>query len=709
MADVAEVPVADRRDLAGLISQYRRYWPIVTALTLGVMALAGLSTFVMSKRYTATASMMFAPQNASVEKNSAGSLLSDQARDAAIDSQIQMVTTLAVAKRVVTGLRLDKNPVMQAAASRFASNSEERQDAMATVLLQSVKAKRSGQSTIFEISYTDKNPLSAALIANGFADAFLAEQLQQKIAQSKDDALRVNSRLEGLRSQVAQAESAVAKYKAVHGLISASGSTLAEQELFTLNQQLAITKAQQAESEARNAAARQQVSNGSGGADVGDALASPVVLELRKQRAEVARNVADLSALYGPRYPALMKAQDELKDIDSQIQQEVNRILSNLRAQTDVAQRRTSALQGSLASATSRLASNNNAGVQLADLQRDADAARGLYESFLASSKEKAAAQVLVQPDARLAMAATPPLRPSSPNLTLNLFLGLVVGLGLGIAAAYLQHSWSLGIDTIDDIAQRLHQNFLNSLPTLASSIDDPGSTNPFDAVIAHPLSRYAEAFRSLATSLLYSDGAGNVKVIGITSALPKEGKTTTSVCVARVLAMGGSKVILLDADLRRRSVTEALYPEASAGLIEVLSGKMTLAEAVRLDEPSGAMFLPLNKGAHLAKTPFASPPFAALMEQLREEYDVVIIDTAPVLAVVDTRLLLHHFDALALLTHWRTTPVKAIRAAIHQVESVGGSITGVAMTLVNAKLQAQAGYGDPSHYYADMKDYYID
>jgi capsular exopolysaccharide synthesis family protein len=576
-------------------------------------------------------------------------------------------------------------------------------DAIATAILQPVRAKRVGQTALFDIEYTDRDPLKAAEIANGFADGYLKESAFQKVAQSQDDSAQLNQKLEFYRKQAEQADAAVAQYRRENGILSAPDSPALDQEISLINQQLSEARAQQAESSAKYAASQRQVNGG----DFGDALASQTISNLRSQKAEVARKVAELSSRYGPRHPQLMDAQKELSEIDAQIQQEVGRQQSNVRSQTNVSSQRVASLEASLGAARARAANGVSSSVRLQDLEREATTAQQVYTSLLASSVQASASQSLAQADAQLTSPASPPLKPSSPNLAINLFLGLILGLGIGIGIAYLRERWAVGLNTIDDIERYLDQQFLNSIPTLDTSIDKPKTKDPIEAVMVHRLSLYAEAFRNLATTLLYTGKAGATKVIGITSALPKEGKTTTSAALARVMAMSGSKVLLMDCDLRRRSVTLALSPDAKQGLIQVLNGECTLDQAI-VEDASGAGILPLAPDSHLGRQPFDSPEFEKMMAQLRQVFDVIIVDTAPVLAVADTRLMIRHLDSLALLARWRVTPLKAIRAAIHQIEGVGGEIRGVAMTLVNLKTQQQAGYGDASYYYSEMKDYYM-
>ena len=166
--------------------------------------------------------------------------------------------------------------------------------------------------------------------------------------------------------------------------------------------------------------------------------------------------------------------------------------------------------------------------------------------------------------------------------------------------------------------------------------------------------------------------------------------------------------MVLVDCDLRRRSLNVLFNNEPEFGLTEVLEGKATLDQALLLDEKSGAYVLPLAKNAHLAQSPFASPAMDKLLEDLKTRFDLIILDTPPVLPVVDTRVLAQKVDALALLVRWRSTPIRAVRAAIHELEAVNAPINGVALTQVNVASRSYS-YGYQAYYNKDFKKYYVE
>lgn len=694
-------------DLAGIVSRYRRHVPLILALVVALIAVAAIVTNFLPKRYTATAEINYKPQqttNVITGQKDPG--LTDQARDAQIEAAVQAISASSVGRRVIESLGLQKDPEIVNTAAQFNTPGLDPNDALAAALLSNVKVRRVGQTALIDISYTDKRPAMAQKIANALTKAFAEDQIQMKLAQIHDSDQQSGQQIDAFRKDVERADAAVAAYRASHNLVTSVDAPGAGQELATVNQALADARAAEAESAARLASVSR--SGGREGAvdqNEGSA-ASQLMSDLRSQKAQVSRKMAEISARYGPRHPDVIEAQSELHAIDQQIREEQDRAIKVASAQAAVARQRSASLAASQSATMQRLQGNIAANVMLSDLESRARNARQVYETALAHAGQAATDKGTVLADFTVSSAADLPLKPSFPNLAINIALGAVAGLGIGIGIAFLRERWSIGLNTIDDVDRLLDQNYLNTIPTLASAIDSPKTQDPLEAIVEHPLSLFAEAYRSLAASLIYADRGNPAKIIGLTSALPKEGKSTTATSMARVLAMSGTKVLLMDCDLRRRSATMQVAPDAEAGLIEVLNGSAPL-EKVILADTSGAAVLPLAPRSHLAGQPFDTPEFEKLMAQLRQSYDVIVVDTAPVLAVVDTRLLLRHLDALGLLARWRSTPIKAIRAALHQVESVGGNVTGVAMTFVNLKTQAQSGYGDASYYYREMKDYY--
>ncbi len=700
MADDIIARVDEGHDLSGLFSIIRRQVPLVLASVILFVVLAFLVSKFLPRHYTAEAQLEYSPQE--TVSGTSNQPLSDLARDAKIDAQVQSAASLPVAVRVVEKLHLEKDPELASAAAEFVGKDAQGKQAIAAALLRNLNVTRVGTTTLFQISYTDKRPVKAMNIASAFADAYLDTELAVKMAQYSQTEQKLATRLQTMREEVELADGEVARFRIANNLLSQPDSVSTEQEISAIRTDLAMARADSAAASSRSSDSRSTVIGGGSSSPVSTAA----LASLQQQQAEVAKRVAALQSRYGDRHPVMLDARKELASIDAQLTRERAGLTRSTYAEGNAAGSRAASLQSSLSSAQARMAANVAASVKLGDLQRQAQVAREAYQQLLTTNNEQNASQSLAQADSRLASPATLPLDPSSPNVPVLLFLGAVAGLGIGLAIAFLRERWVQGLNTVDDIETLVGVDYLNSVPTPKSSIDNLQTDDPVEAVLLHPMSAYSESFRNLATSLSYAAKSDAGKVIGVTSSLPKEGKTTTSIAIARVLAAAGSSVILIDSDLRRRSVSKELASTAKLGLADVLSGKAPL-DTVLFRDSSGMDVLPLTGTTPVTPKIFEDASFDALMLRLRKQYEYIILDTAPILAVTDTRMLLRQFDALALLVRWRSTPVRAVRAAVHQINAVGGDVTGIALTMVNLKTQAQSGHGDPSYYTGYMKDYY--
>jgi capsular exopolysaccharide synthesis family protein len=684
--------------------------PLVFGTVAVVLAADIAFTLTRTPGYTSTATIYYAPTSNQLGQDKTTPVEQEQQRDQDVDTQVEVIKSPLVADAVITALQLDKDPDkdFKLDPKDQILPPAEKRDALIDKVVKKLRVRRVGQTLLISISFTNASPTRAAQIANTFAAKYIEHDVGEKLKDSKDANVLLNSQIDDMRQKVESAEAAVEAYKSANNLLgSGKDTTLSQTDIVNVDQSLALARGEEAQAKARFVAAQQQLKNGSTGDDVGVALGSQTISNLRQKRAELSAQVADLQTRYGPMHPDLRNAQAQLKDIDGQIQAEVNRLMSSLSEQVEEAHSKVQSIEATLATAQGKLAAGAAASVKLDELQRNADSAEKLYENVLDRVKETAAAQAVSQADSRIDTPATPTSEPSTPNKPLNLLLGLILGCGLGVGLAALRERWNAQVTNLDDVEGKLGLAFLGSVPTMQSSIDKPSTKQPIDAVVAHPLSAFAESFRGLATNLLHSNPGQTVQVVGITSALPAEGKTVTAISLARVQAMSGQSVVLLDCDLRRRSTDILFQGVAEVGLTEVLDGTVTFDQAVRIDEKTGAHYVPLTSKAHLAKSPFSGAAFDNLLLELRKRYSLIVLDTPPLLPVVDTRVLAQKVDALALLVRWRSTPMNAVKSAIHQLDSVHAPITGVALTQVNVKAQAYSGYGYPAYYHKDFKRYY--
>jgi capsular exopolysaccharide synthesis family protein len=721
---------AETFSLRNLINIFRRRIRLFGAVALLVFLAALLVTARATPRYSAQAQVMLNVRQSQV-LDSQQVLSNLPAETGVVDSEVEVLQSRDLARQVAEALRLENDPEFNWALRKpgglgaLIARAQGRslrtptpptspdeirlgRERAASALQGGLKVQRMGLTYIIGVSFTSLNPEKSARIANAFAGQYIANQVSDKGGANRQANTFLEERLNQLRGEVQSAEAAVEAYRSANNLLTSSGATLTEQEVSTYNQQLATAQADQAVEEARLRAARSQLARGSTGGDVGEALQSSVVGQLRGQRSTVAARVADLQARYGPEWPALLRARQELAAIDGQIQAEIQRVISNLEARVQVARDRTGSLRSTLGQTRGALANNNAASVRLNELERNAQSVRTLYEGLLERYQETTNQAGNETADSRMLQAARASGTPSSPNIPVNLVLGFILALGCGLAAVVLVELMDDGLITSEDVQRRLGLPMLGTVPLMMSTADRKDRRMaPTEYLLERPLSAFAESFRTLRTSIMYAKLGTAAKVVVVTSALPGEGKTTTAVCLAISAAQAGLKVVIVDCDIRRRNVSRLLGVDAEFGLLDVLDGSKGLGDVLLKGEASGAWVLPIAKRDFTPREVFNTPEMSALISRLREDFDMVILDTAPVLAVAETRVLASQADAVMFLARWRKTPAKAAEAALRSLEQSEATVVGAVLTQVDVQEQARYGYGDPGYYYKAYKGYY--
>lgn len=688
----------DPRLFLALLKRHIRLFAIAVC---SVLVATAAVTLLLPHRYTATTKILLDPRKEHLA-SSEEVLSSLPAESTVVDTEVEVLNSPALARRVASSLNLCKDPEFARPSIKDASRRFRR---CVDKLTRSLSVRRASLTYVINLSFTSKSPAKAAQIANQFAEVYLAQQVDAKQDATATASDWFSERLAELRKQVLADDAAVQQYKIDNNLQSAAGSSLTEQEISSDNQSLSSARVQVAEDQARLDTALAQLAGGSKGDDVGEALASPVIQHLREQRTALSVKVAALQNDFRPGYPPLDRAKGELADIDDQIGQEIKRTITNLEAKLRVSQQRANAIAANLAGAKGALTANSRAMVRLNELERNAQASRTLYESYLNRYKEISSQRGLAQADARIVSRADPPTKLSSPSITLNAAIGGVLSLVCGSIAVALAELLRSGLQTSDDITQELHVKALGAIPELGSVAR--GARSAIDFVADHRLSAFPEAFRSLRVSVLGMDSGRVVRSVAITSALPREGKSTTSICLARTAALQGWRVLLIDCDLRRPGIS-GMFPELPrGGLLEAVAGDRPLADAVVRDGVSGADFLLLPDNAGTDQDIFGSEAFSRLLSEAKARYDLVILDTAPVLPVADTRILAQKVDAVVCIARWKQTPRRAVAHALRILESLNANTVGVVLTRVDMAEQAATGYGDAEYYFKYYKDYY--
>ena len=687
----------------------RRIWIFLTVVVAIMAAVTAYATLT-PKRYTATSAVLIEPRRGDPIQPRETAAAEQAPSSDYIDTQIVVLDSPQLAAAVVTALNLTDDDQFGGGdvGELTPAQRQARLVASAQALSKATTIRRAGQTSIIEIDVTTLSPTQSARIANEFANQYLLSLAQTKQAADQRASAQIDSKLGELRVDAEHADAALQRYKIANGLMSAEGATMAEQETSSLNQQIATARAALAERQGRLAAARRQLAKGGGGGDVATALNSGTIGALRAQEAESSRNLAQLRSRYGEKHPAIAQEEQRLADIQRQIQLEINRILSSLEAEVNVAASGLSSLLGSQSQSHSRLAGNAAAQVGYMELDRKATAARTIYEAFLSRSRGTAARDGIEQPTASISAQALVPRVPSSPNVQLAYLLGSVFALFAGFAAIAIVELLDSGIRTKLDVERRLGARYLGAIPDIASTLDGLRLDEaPQDYIVSHPLSTFAEALRSLRAAVTLR-GNRRPKVIAVTSPLPREGKTTTAVCLARTLAMSGASTVLVDCDLRRHSASDMLLGDRPGQLMGVLEGTVTVAQGLLKDVDTDLQILGTSQSPSDGRDLLAPELIGRLLTELRLQFEFVVIDTAPVLGIADARAVASQADAVLLLARWRGTSLRAADTALDLLLAAKAKVVGVALTLVDIRKYASTGPEDLYGYHKKFKGYYV-
>ena len=717
-------------DLAQIYGILRRQWRVIALLALVSLALASAYVFAAPPRYTATAALMLDTRRVQLFQQQ--SVLSDVSFDAvAIESQLELLRSRAIATSVINNLellkdaeftgnvtsffasinvavgnlfgvaddkeRLDPNALMEQAIKRFSNN---------------LTITRAARSYVISISFTSLDEKKAASIANAVGEAYILDQVMSKHTTTKDAAAWLQERIGELREKAADAERAALEFRNKNNMVDSGGRLLSEQQLTEINTQLVLAKSRTAEAKARLDRILELLERGPGDAAMVDTLQNTVHAKLQQQYVDAARREAEFSARYGADHPAVISIRKDMETIRRVSRDEVTRIAETLNNEYEIARGREEALLVRLNELTGASIGTREAQVRLRSLESSANAYRVLHDNFLQRFVETSQQQSFPSTAARLITEAVTADK-THPKTILVLALASVLGIALGCGAAFAREGLDHPFRTSRQVEDVLGVGCIGVMPAVAnqptklSALPEPTCGVDGDRVIAPhvgmarqvvltPHSRFAETIRSIMMTVDQSSQLQNIKVIGITSAMPAEGKSTVSANLAQLMGHSGRRALLIDGDLRHSALTRRLAPDADVGLLEVLNRNAELSKSVWRDPVTGLDFLPTVLKAEDVREVAVFNHLGKLLEAARATYDYVVVDFPPLASVAAAKAAAQHIDAFILVIAWgETSPMVALEA-LNSAEVVHSKIIGAVLNRAHAsklkKLEAYKG-----------------
>jgi capsular exopolysaccharide synthesis family protein len=730
----------DIKDLLAILR--RRRWVILSTM-LVLTTLAVLVGLQITPKYTAKALVMIDPRQSKVVDVEA--VLQGLGTDAStVETQIKVIKSRDLAERTMDKLRLFDDAEFNRALNREpgaiavavegpleqlvswlphewliatglaqepvpllpgAEPALEREAAIES-FDKSLKVTQEGRSYVIGLSFTSESAEKAAKVVNAVAQTYIQDQIDTKRGATTKASGFLGERLGTLREELQKAEAAVEAFRKKNKLVSTDGVSLKERDLSDLSKELVSGRSQLAEKQAQLKLVRDLRTRGGQDLDtVSAVIDSQVIVNLRQQEALLNKEESELKTLYGERHPRMQTLITEKANLQIKVQREVDRIVKSLENEVKVLASGVATIENEIENLKDETTADRETSVKLRELERQAQASRQLYESFLERFKETKEQQDIVEADAKVISVAAAPDKPSTPGPKLFGAVGFTASMMLGTLLALLLERLDNGLRSAKQIEQALGLPALALVPRLDRL---KRNQKPHQYLMAKPLSAYAESIRALYTSLQLSDVDNPPKVVLVTSSLPQEGKTTLSLSLATFAANSGQKVLLMDVDLRHPSVHRDLGVQPAQGLVEHMAGEKTLDEVLVFSEDTGIWYLPIRRQTANPTDLLGSQKMKQLLAILRERFDFIVMDSAPLLGVTDSKVASRHADKVLFVVKWEKTGKETSANALVHMREARASVAGAVLTQVDVRKHAQYGYGDVGQYYGKYQKYYV-
>ncbi|MCD6500389.1 MAG: polysaccharide biosynthesis tyrosine autokinase [Deltaproteobacteria bacterium] len=699
--------IARLQQYLGII--WKRFWIVLLAVAIGVGG-AFLITSRMPKKYRATASVEISLQ--------APQILGKQVQTIGVQSdwwsgRTFLKTQYKILKSRFTATNAAKRLKDQDLWKLLGVKKDEQREPTeadytkaAGIIRGDLDVEPVKESRIVLVKFVHTDPKVAAHVANALCNAYIEDNLIRKLSSTKGASVWLDEQLETIRKELDNAELAIQKFKEKNNILSVS----LEDRINILSNtiQTLTAKRDQAMVERLALAAKMAQLRKIRNADdpINDPaltyIKSPVIETLKEEYVKAYLKLVELRGTYMEKHPKIQAQQALLAAIRQDLEREAMLQLQVLKAKYRT-------LMSTEGSYRSTLAHLKKEGLQLAkkgivynQLKRDKEHTAKMYELVLGRLKETDLAKELRTNNLRLVDGALVPAAPFSPKVTVNLAIGFALGLILGVGLAFLLHFMDNTVKDETDIEQLLKVPFLGWLPSFKQPVGEGPSDELY--VFRNPKSTAAEACRSIRTNLLFMSPEKPLKTLLVTSAGPREGKTTVAVQLAEIMAMGGEKTLLVDTDMRRPRVHKALGMSNDRGVTMAIVGDKELDDLVKSTELPNLFVLPRGPSSPTPAELLQSASFNDLVARLAEKFDRVIFDSPPVHAVTDPIILSKHVDGTLLVVKSGVTIKQMALSTLKQLRDVDARVLGC---ILNDVRPDKRSYGYKGGYYYRRSRYY--
>lgn len=685
----AALPARATFDLAHIWSSiYRSRFAILTCIVAG-LALALIVTLLVSPVYRGEATVEIqreAQRVLGTEERAEAEAASEAERF--LETQIGIIVSRSTTEAVANALGLYNNPEFLTAMNvdpddaprGVLSPEESRRELVNQTLLRNLSADLSRGTRIAMIAFESPDPRLAAKIANSYADNFVKLNLSRRFNASRYSLDFLRGQLREAQQRLAESERRAVQYARNSRIIEPGSVTTQQNGVQTAQNSGSLTAStlvqlndQAAQATARRIAAEEKWrrTQSTNVLNLPEVLANPAIQELVQQRAELQGQYEEQLQRRKADYPAVRQAAARIAEISSQINTLASNIRNSIQQDYRVALAQEEGILSQVNNLKGAALDEQGRGIQLSILRREVQNNRQQFDTLFARYNQLNAESGVQTNNLAIVDEAEVPTKPVSPKLALNLALGLLLGILAAVAFVLGREHLFDVVRTPDDVSERLHVPLLGAVP-LSTDIE---------ADLRDNKSAVLEAVSTIRTNLSLSSAAGFPKTVLVTSTVASEGKSTICYALARSLGRLGKRVILVDADLRRPNVHRLIEQERGAGTSTVLVQEAALDDAILRGHFPNVDFLLGGPTPTAPADLLAGPGFKALIEELEQRYDHVLIDSAPVLGLADAPIVSARSDGTVYVVEAGRSRVRAVRTGIGRLAGTGGTVLGVVLS----------------------------
>lgn len=673
-------------------AMYRRRRELIIAIVVAVL-IGLLITFLSTPMYRATARIQIDQQSAQILEGTdvepEESLLDG---DRYLQTQLDIIQSRTIARQVAEGLGLfranadflSKMGIEPADEPRGAYNlAETRREQILDALQENLSVDLPIDSRLATISFESPDRQLSAKIANAYADSYITSNIQRRFNTSAYARSFLETQLRQTRQRLEDSERALLAYAREAGLIDASsgggeGPTSGPRSLTTAS--LVQINQSYSEAVANRVAAEQKWNQASSTPLLSqpEVLQNPVIQGLLQDRAKLQAEYNENAKRYRADYPGQVQAKARLSEINTQVDRVARSVRDGVRQQYEIALKQERALAQDIKDLKNTTLAEQSRGVRYNILRREVDTNRALYDALLGRYKAVSATAGVSSNNVSIIDRADPPVRPVSPRPLLNLALALFAGLLIGGTYVAVREHFDDAIRSGDDIESKLGVGMIGLVPAL------PAGVEPY-AELQKVRSDVSEAYYALRAALELATPTGAPRSMMITSSGPSEGKSTTSYALARGFAQIGRRVLLIDSDMRKPAQHKHLNVSNKIGLANLLTRQATIQEVLQHTEISNLDFIPAGPVPINPAELIAGPALDQLIKQMTGTYDIVLVDSPPVLGLADAPTLASHVDTVLFIVQANHVHGRQARTALNRLKTVRASIVGAVLTKFDA------------------------